>query len=197
MTEDTFNPFEPGATGVVRHKPGGRVRRVADKPSAETLELRRQAATANPEADRNPLREEGIEPLDAYAVLEFKRPGIQNGVFRKLKQGRYPSEARLDLHRHSVASARREVFEFVVEAVSLGLRSLIIVHGRGGTARRGQDAAVLKGYLNHWLRELNDVQAFCSARPEHGGTGALYVLVRKGEAEKLENRLRFNKGRVE
>ncbi len=196
MSEEIFNPFDADEGEVVRHKPSGRVRRSASKDSEEALAARRQAAVAAPERDRNHLRAEGIEQLDAYAVLEYKRPGIQNGVFRRLKQGRYPSEARLDLHRHTVASARVEVFEFVTEAVQLGLRSLMIVHGRGGGSGSGK-TSVLKGYVNHWLRELNDVQAFATARPEHGGTGAVYVLVRKSEAEKLENRLRFNKGRVE
>lgn len=197
MSEEVFNPFDTDAKDVVRHQPSGRVRKPVVQESADTLARRREAAAALPSRDPNPLRAEGIEPLDGYAVLEFKRPGIQNGVYRKLKQGRYPSEARLDLHRHSVDSARKEVFEFVREALKLGLRSLLIVHGRGGTGSANKGAAVLKGYINHWLRELEDVQAFASARPEHGGTGAVYLLLRKSEAEKLENRLRFNKGRVE
>ena len=43
---------------------------------------------------------------DAWYVLEFKRPGIQNGVYRKLRLGHYDIEARLDLHRFTVAEAR-------------------------------------------------------------------------------------------
>jgi DNA-nicking Smr family endonuclease len=196
VTDEKFDPFEEDVDTVIRHTPVARVRRPSLREEPDTLRRRREAAESSTKTDRNPLRGEGIEPLDAYAVLEFKRPGIQNGVFRKLKQGRYESEARLDLHRQTVASARREVFEFVTEAVNLGLRSLLIVHGRGSSASPGQSSAVLKGYINHWLPNLVDVQAFCTARPEHGSTGAIYVLLRKSEAKKMENRLQFNKGRT-
>ena len=49
---------------------------------------------------------------------------------------------------------------------------------------------------DRWLRELDVVQAFNSAQPQHGGTGAVYVLLRKSEEKKRENRERFSKGRV-
>jgi DNA-nicking Smr family endonuclease len=197
VSVEEFDPFGGESADIVPHTPVGRIRRTFARESAETLQRRRDAATDAFDGDRNPLREEGIEPLDAYAILEFKRPGVQNGVFRKLKQGRYSWDARLDLHRLTVATARREVFDFVNEAVELGLRSLIIIHGRGDASQQGRNTAVLKGYVNHWLPEIDDVQAFCSARPEHGSTGAVYVLVRKSEEKKMENRLHFNKGRVD
>jgi hypothetical protein len=54
----------------------------------------------------------------------------------------------------------------------------------------------LKGYVQHWLQELEEVQAFHSAQPVHGGTGAVYVLLRKNLQKKRENRERFLKGRV-
>jgi DNA-nicking Smr family endonuclease len=56
---------------------------------------------------------------------------------------------------------------------------------------------VLKGYVDHWLRELEAVQAFHSAQLSHGGTGAVYVLLRKSADQKRENRLKYRKGRVQ
>ena len=44
--------------------------------------------------------------------------------------------------------------------------------------------------------ELEIVQAFHSAQPQHGGTGAAYVLIRKSEEQKRENREKFSKGRA-
>ncbi|MGB0189025.1 MAG: Smr/MutS family protein, partial [Aequoribacter sp.] len=40
-------------------------------------------------------------------------------------------------------------------------------------------------------RELDAVQAFHSAQPQHGGTGAVYILLRKNEIQKQVNRERF------
>ena len=93
--------------------------------------------------------------------------------------------------------ARQEVFSFISEAGQLGLRTLLIVHGKGQSAAGSAPTAVLKGLVNHWLRELQTVQAFHSAQPLHGGTGAVYVLLRKSAEKKRENRLNFTKGRTQ
>lgn len=177
-----------------------RERRVRLQPGsaadAVALAERRRAAASARERDPNFLAEEGFEPLDPWYVLDFKRPGIQNGVFRKLKQGRYDAEARLDMHRMSVRQARAELFAFLRDCHSLGLRSVMLVHGKGERKPEKERASILKGGVDHWLREMDAVQAFHSAQPQHGGTGAVYVLLRKSAEKKRENRERFMRGRV-
>ena len=160
------------------------------------VERRREAATQPLKDEINPLLDEGVDPLDAWYVLDFKRPGIQHGVYKKLRMGRYDIEARLDLHRMTVKQARDEVKQFIDEASKLGLRTLLILHGKGQRKVEKENTAVLKGYVNHWLQQLEMVQAFHSAQPVHGGTGAVYVLLRKNSDKKRENRERFLKGRV-
>ena len=157
-----------------------------------SLHTRRSAAVTGAAIDRNILTEEGIEPLDPWYVLEFKRAGIQNGVYRKLRQGRYEAEATLDLHRMTVAIARRELFVFMEDCHQLGLRSVLLIHGKGETPSERGQCSILKGCTDQWLRELEMVQAFHSARPAHGGTGAVYVLLRKSADKKRENRERFS-----
>jgi DNA-nicking Smr family endonuclease len=50
-----------------------------------------------------------------------------------------------------------------------------VIHGKGrGSGQRGP---VLKHVVNHWLRRMDGVLAFASARPVDGGTGAAYVLL--------------------
>ena len=167
------------------------------RQSAEgDVELRRQAATEPLHEKINPLLDEGVDPLDAWYVLDFKRPGIQHGVYKKLRMGRYDIDARLDLHRMTVKQAREEVKQFIDEAGKLGLRTLLILHGKGQRKVEQENTAVLKGYVNHWLQQLEMVQAFHSAQPVHGGTGAVYVLLRKSADKKRENRERFLNGRV-
>ncbi|MFN2288678.1 MAG: DNA endonuclease SmrA [Chromatocurvus sp.] len=177
-----------------------RERRVRRQPGssadAATLAARREAAQAARGRDPNFLAEEGFDPLDPWYVLDFKRPGIQNGVFRKLKQGRYEAEARLDMHRMTVREARAELFAFMRDCHSLGLRSVMLVHGKGERKPEKERVSILKGGVDHWLREMDTVQAFHSAQPQHGGTGAVYVLLRKSAEKKRENRERFMRGRV-
>ena len=155
---------------------------------------RREAAQRELDEERNFLALDNVEMLDPYYPLDFKRPGVQNGVYRKLRQGKYPMDARLDLHRMTADRAREEVFHFIREALSYDLRNVLLVPGRG-THNQSQEA-VLKSYLNKWLPEFDEVQAFCSAIPSHGGTGAVYVMLKKSEQRKQENRDRFNRGRV-
>ena len=197
MSDDDKLFFEE-MSDVVPLKRQGRAKVSRARPAAGEAALahRRQAAVQDRQVDSNPLSEEGIEPLDPWFVLEFKRPGVQNGVFRKLKQGRYDIEARLDLHRMSIKRARQELYAFIEESHNLGLRSVLLVHGKGESKPDRERSSILKGCANHWLRELPVVQAFASAHPRHGGTGAVYLLLRKSDEKKRENRERFNKGRV-
>jgi DNA-nicking Smr family endonuclease len=192
MNDDELDLFAQEFADVkpLRH-PERIVRPKAPPLAVEAVERRREAAVTGPQADNNILTEEGIAALDPWYVLDFKRPGIQNGVYRKLKQGKYDTEARLDLHRMRVTQARKSVFEFVEQALELGLRTVIIVHGRGERKAEKERAAILKGCVNHWLRELDAVQAFHSGQPQHGGTGAVYVLLRKSDTQKQVNRERF------
>ncbi|MEH6568128.1 MAG: DNA endonuclease SmrA [Halioglobus sp.] len=197
MSDDEESIFQQEMAGV---KPLERERRVPlhsgvradDDPS---LAARRLAAVELPGEDRNILAQEGVAPLDAWFVLDYKRPGVQNGVFRKLKQGRYEADAHLDLHRMTVAIARRELFDFVEEAQALGLRTVLLIHGKGESKAEREKSSILKGCVNHWLPQLPPVQAFHSAQPRHGGTGAVYVLLQKSEEMKRKNRLHFSKGR--
>lgn len=147
---------------------------------------RQRAAVDAPARDANPLTASDVDPLTAHDILSWQRPGVQHGVFRKLRLGQYPIEARLDLHRMTVEEARREVFGFVRDCVRYGLRSVIILHGKG--ERNPDGIAQLKSYLARWLPELDDVLAFHSAQKHHGGTGAVYVMVRKSDLQKQRNR---------
>jgi DNA-nicking Smr family endonuclease len=191
--EDLFAEKMKGVKPLSR---AARVRLVKERLSEDQQQGRRLAAEGREEVI-NPLVDEGVLPLDAWYVLEFKRSGIQNGVYRKLRLGQYQIDARLDLHRMTAKQARQEVFSFISEAGQLGLRTLLIVHGKGQSAAGSAPTAVLKGLVNHWLRELQTVQAFHSAQPLHGGTGAVYVLLRKSAEKKRENRLNFTKGRTQ
>ena len=60
----------------------------------------------------------------------------------------------------------------------------------------GERGPVLKSKVNHWLRRRDSVLAFVSTRQVHGGTGAVYVLLRKSEEKKRETREQFTRGRV-
>lgn len=164
----------------------------AAKPARETLQQRRQAAVHADALDRG-LSTQYALPLSAIDELNYCRPGVQHGVFKKLRLGRYVAEASLDLHRRTVEQARRDVLQFIGEAERLGLRTLLINHGKA-THGDGK-VATIKSFVNQWLQQIDSVLAFHSAQRHHGGTGACYVLLKKGEQQKLHNSEHFAKRR--
>jgi len=105
------------------------------------------------------------------------RPGLQQTVIRKLRRGQYAIEAELDLHGATVTQAREAVDEFLGAARERGKRCVRIIHGKGHSSVGKMP--VLKGKVNSWLRQKDEVLAFCSARPNDGGTGAVYVLLKR------------------
>ena len=158
------------------------------KPTPGEAE-RRRAATRMQLLNLNYLREDEVPWLGPDDWLAFKKPGVQNGVYRKLRLAQYPIEARLDLHEQRVEQARQEVWQFIRDCLRYEVRSVLIVHGRG--ERNKDRIAVLKSYVDYWLREIPEVLAFHSAQKHHGGSGAVYVLLKKSEREKQLNRERF------
>lgn len=152
-------------------------------------EIRRRTAAQERIRDGNYLaRAEQVALVAPWDTLDWKRDGVQHGVFKNLRLGRYPIDARLDLHRHGVEQARVAVFQFARDALAHDIRCGLISHGRG----EGRNPpALLKSCVNHWLRELDEVLAFHSAERRHGGVGATYVLFRKSPRKSGDNRERF------
>ncbi|MFI5315279.1 MAG: Smr/MutS family protein [Myxococcota bacterium] len=143
------------------------------------------------EREREVIREldaivSGEAPFDARDSDDFMSgcvPGLDPRVLRSLRKGEFTPQADLDLHGSDAASARGLVESFVVTAHARGLRCLRIVHGRGNRSPNGEP--VLKPSLPRWLGRgpaRRIVLAYSSAPQTDGGTGATYVLLRKGGA---------------
>ena len=109
--------------------------------------------------------------------LQYCRDGLQQGILRKLKRGCFRVSAVLDLHGMTVVTARQALAGFLNASQRNNLSCVRIIHGKGNRSRH--KGPVLKQKVNHWLRQRQEVLAFCSARPVDGGTGAIYVLLKR------------------
>jgi DNA-nicking Smr family endonuclease len=109
--------------------------------------------------------------------LFFKREGIQQQIMRKLRRGQYEIKDELDLHGMTVSIAKRKLDNFLSDCQFTNHCCVRIIHGKGhGSVDR---IPVLKNKLNKWLQSYDPILAFCSAPPNDGGTGAVYVLIKK------------------
>lgn len=108
--------------------------------------------------------------------LLFTRTGLQERTIKKFRQGKMPIEAILDLHGMTVFAAEDALQEFLLMCQHEELRYVLIIHGKG--------TGILKNAVNNWLREYPDTLAFCSAKPKDGGSGALYLLLRRPKSSR-------------
>lgn len=159
-----------------------------------SVAARRLAAVQLQERVKQGLSTFNVQQIGPHDVIGYKRPGIQDGVYRKLRLGRYEIEARLDLHRRTLEQAERELLRFFKECIECDIRTVLVLPGKGD--RNELTPAILKSHLVHWLKELDQVQAFHSAQPQHGGAGAFYVLLKKSERKKQLAREQFSRGRL-
>jgi DNA-nicking Smr family endonuclease len=126
---------------------------------------------------------EGDAPFDISDGDEFVEgcaAGLDPAILRKLRRGEYAVQGHVDLHGLTREEARAEVARSLREARAAGKRCVLLVHGRGLHSR--DQVPVLKEALRSWLaaaRFGRHVLAFATARPEDGGAGALYVLLRR------------------
>jgi DNA-nicking Smr family endonuclease len=113
--------------------------------------------------------------MDTDEALSYRRAGIGRDVTAKLRKGHWAVQAQLDLHGLRQDEAREALAAFIKEAHKHGQRCVRVVHGKGlGSPGK---TPVLKGRVQSWLVQKNEVLAFVQARPAEGGAGALLVLL--------------------
>jgi len=117
---------------------------------------------------------------DSDEFIEGRVSGLDPAVVRKLRRGEFSVQGHLDLHGQSRAEAKDEVDRFLRRSREQGKRCVLLVHGRGLHSK--DQVPVLKDALRTWLataRFGRHVLAFATARPQDGGAGAVYVLLRR------------------
>jgi DNA-nicking Smr family endonuclease len=126
------------------------------------------------------MQELAHAPIDFADVesgeeLSWLRPGLQNRVIKRLRRGHWRVQDELDLHQMNVDAAASSIRSFIDLARREGLSCVKIIHGKG--LRSGPDGPRLKRLTARLLSRIEPVCAFASARPNDGGTGAVYVLL--------------------
>lgn len=154
-------------------------KRPPPKPPAKAKELpalpakkppRRPAPVAAPLPPAPPLRELAHGALD----------GLDRRTGQRLKRGRLPIEARLDLHGRTQEEAHRALAAFIEGAHAAGRRCVLVVTGKG--LRPDGSVGVLRRNVPRWLNQPSlrqKIVAFDHATAKDGGEGALYILLKK------------------
>lgn len=104
---------------------------------------------------------------------------IDDPTVRKLSKGRQQIESRVDLHGMTQAAAYRALLNFIEDAYTSSMRIVLVITGKGRISE-----GVLRNAVPNWLQEDNFstyVSGYRAAHISHGGSGALYVRIRKNK----------------
>ncbi len=170
---DDADAFKAAVEGV---RPLVHERAESRRPKAAPRARFREADEREALAESLAPAPDSVEHLSGDQV-EFRRDQITVRTLRKLRRGAFRLDDELDLHGLTRAEAKPALREFLNGAAACGHRVVRIVHGKGrGSGPRGP---VLKHAVAAWLARSDSVLAYVSARAADGGTGALYVLLRR------------------
>lgn len=155
----------------VKLKTAAAAKTVSAKPIASAKAPRGQPAP--PTLQPKPRAPEPA-PLSADGFA-----GVDRRTVERMRRGKLPIDARLDLHGSYQDAAQADLNAFITSCAATGCRTVLVITGKGSVSEGG---GVLRRRLPDWLNQpacRPHVLAFAGARPEHGGSGAFYVLLRR------------------
>ena len=167
--DDDRKAFAEATRGVKRLRPDNRARLATPRPKPKARQARAARAEILEQSLDGPPASDGDD-------IAFRRDSVTPKTFSRLKRGEFATEAEIDLHGMRLAEAQRELKAFLAECAARGLGCVRVIHGKG--ARSGPGGPILKPSVHHWLTRFEQVRAFVSAQPRHGGSGAVYVLLK-------------------
>ena len=115
--------------------------------------------------------------LCAADVISYCSQRISKNIFRKFRTGRFPIADDLDLHGLTRQQAYALLLDFLQHTLIPSQHCIRVIHGKGH--RSTENRAILKTNVNCWLQQHSRVLAFHSCIPKDGGTGAVYVLLKR------------------
>lgn len=126
-------------------------------------------------------------PKAAPAPPPLKSPGnTLDGTWdRRLGRGLVQPDATVDLHRHNLAAAYSLLDDRLERAISGGDRVLLLITGKPPAGEPPVARGKIRAAVGDWLassRHAGDIAAVRNAHPRHGGAGALYIILRRGQS---------------
>ena len=162
--------------------------------SVRPIKSRRRSASPKEEAPDAPAPKTKASKPTAPAAAPKAQPrapgkphelthGLSHGIDRRqaarFRKGKLAIDGKIDLHGRTQQDAHDDLLAFLKRAHAAGKRNMLVVTGKGMTTSK---VGILRQAVPRWLNEpafRSLVLAFDYAEPQHGGEGALYVLVKR------------------
>lgn len=111
--------------------------------------------------------------------ISGQAPNLEKNILKDLAARKIPPTAVLDLHGLGEGDAWLHLVDFLHAAAAADHRCALIIHGKGRGYGPLGDMGVIKYQIGGWLAGHPKVLAFHTAQPFDGGTGAIYVYLRR------------------
>src|SRR5688572_27995913 len=149
-------------------------------PSAPAAKPKAAKPTAAPPAKPQPP----AAPAKPHQLTHGLSHGIDRRQAERFRKGKLAIEGKIDLHGRTQQDAHDDLLAFLRRAHAAGKRTVLVVTGKGMTTSQRKPTAtgILRQAVPRWLNETafrSLVLAFDYAEPQHGGEGALYVLLKR------------------
>lgn len=118
-------------------------------------------------------------PATPHELTHGLSHGIDRRQAERFRKGKLPIEGKIDLHGRTQQDAHDDLLAFLKRARGADKRCVLVVTGKGMTTAK---IGILRQAVPRWLNEPAFrplVLAFDYAEPQHGGEGALYVLLKR------------------
>lgn len=136
-------------------------------------------------SDENQVFKDAVQPSVRKTV-----PGLDRNTSERLRKGKLFIEGRVDLHGMTRREAHSRLKSFLGSAHRQGKRCVLVITGKGSSTQMTDDApfmgggrkGILKEEVPRWLMEPDLrrlVLDYREAQVKHGGSGALYVLLKR------------------
>jgi DNA-nicking Smr family endonuclease len=147
-----------------------------DAPSAPAAKTKTSKPAAPAASPRKP---QPAAPAKPHELTHGLSHGIDRRQAERFRKGKLAIDGKIDLHGRTQQDAHDDLLAFLKRAHAAGKRNLLVVTGKGMTTSK---VGILRQAVPRWLNEpafRSLVLAFDYAEPQHGGEGALYVLVKR------------------
>ena len=115
-------------------------------------------------------------PTHKNPPVEYKQTGLQNREFTRLKQGKIVPQDKIDFHNYNVQQMAASLVQFIQSSRQQNYRCILVICGKGKHSQNNR--SVLNNAVRDLLCQNPFVIAYCFAKTQDGGTGALYVLLK-------------------
>lgn len=112
--------------------------------------------------------------------------GLDSSWDRKLARGAIEPDITIDLHGMNLDTAHARLIGGITQALALGARVILLIAGKprphGEHDLRGERRGAIRAKLLDWLAHSRHAGAIAAVRPaqqRHGGSGAVYIVLRK------------------